>query len=80
MSARFEGGVRFYTHGKAVINIPFPENEITCQNCILLKADYLLKRSICPLTNEIIPDPEYMIGGRCPLNFNEETINNEKEN
>ena len=75
MAARFEGGVRFYTHGKAFIDIPFPESEITCQNCKCLKADYLLKRVCCSLTNEIIPDPEYMIGGLCPLNFEDKEVN-----
>ena len=64
---RYNGGVSFYTHATARIEVFFPEADVCCQNCKLLTAEYLLKRSRCAITSEIIPDPEYMIGGRCPL-------------
>lgn len=76
MAARFDGGVKWYSRGTATVQVFFPEGEIVCQNCKLLTAEYLLKRSRCAVTGEIIPDPTYMTGGLCPLKF--EQNNNEK--
>ena len=77
MAARFEGGVKWYSRGTAEIEVFFPEGEIACQNCKLLMAEYLLKRSRCAVTGEIIPDPQYMVGGLCPLMFESNTEESE---
>lgn len=69
MPERFEGGVRYYTQGTAEIHISFPENDLCCQNCRLMVGEYITRRSRCALTGEIIPDPNYMIGHDCPLDF-----------
>lgn len=69
MAGRFEGGVRFYTEGAATVKISFPENDVCCENCRLMQGEYITRRSRCTLTGEIIPDPAYMIGHECPLQF-----------
>lgn len=70
MARVFDGGVKFYTAGTATIPVFFPENAVVCQNCPLLTADdYVLKRCRCAATSEIIPEPQFMVGGRCPIEF-----------
>lgn len=79
MSSKFDGGVRYYTTGKATVIMPFPEQDICCQNCKLMIGEYITRRSRCALTGEIIPDPEYMIGHDCPLKFVEKESNDESD-
>lgn len=68
--ARFSGGVHWYTVKK--VTITFPEDDVNCLACPLLGSDYGVRRSRCLRTGEYIPDPEFMIGGQCPLEDVEE--------
>lgn len=70
MAQKYEGGVRYYTSAK--VTIKFPESDINCRSCPLLGVEYGLKREYCKRTGEYIPDPDYMIGGDCPLEFGKE--------
>jgi len=71
MSKRFEEGVRWYSKGRAEITVNFPEDAITCHYCPFLTND-ITRREKCCITNEIIPDSDYMVGGFCPLNIKSE--------
>jgi len=68
MARRYENGVLWYSHGRAEIEVHFPEDEVACHYCPFLTQD-IVRREICCITREIIPDSDYMIGGKCPLNI-----------
>ena len=70
-SGRFDGGISFYTKG--MVEFYFPENAVVCYYCQLLRNDYG-KRMYCGKTMEVIPEPETMIGGMCPMLFDENNL------
>lgn len=65
MARKFEEGVKYYT--TADVELAFPEDEVCCQFCLLCGTDYGTRRTYCMKTGEIIPEPEHMRGGMCPL-------------
>lgn len=65
MARKFEEGVTYYT--TATVEINFPEDEVVCEYCLLLGTDYGTRRTYCMKTGEIVPEPEHMRGGMCPL-------------
>lgn len=66
--AKIKGEVLEYTKGVASVDIFFPNNEVACKWCYLfLRYEENFKRYSCRLTEEWIPDPFRMIGGKCPL-------------
>jgi len=68
--ARFESGVRYYTH--ATVNISFPENHVCCELCPLMET---YARKQCRRTGEYLADTRG-IGYNCPLTFIDEENNN----
>ena len=69
----FENGVKFYTTGQAVINVPFPENEIRCGYCAFCRPEADLKRFWCRLTNKMIYNPYAgFLPEWCPIKFEKE--------
>ena len=65
-------GVSWYTVRTAEVKIAFPEDKITCSNCVLFcRYQEPYKRYTCRLTDEILPHPFAGIGWRCPF-FEEE--------
>ena len=71
--ARFDKGISFYTKGKAIIDVSFPEDYICCQYCKFCRTESDLKRFWCRLTGEMIYDPFGPHRGYdCPIIFEEE--------
>ena len=70
--SRFEGGVKYYTTGKAVVVVSFPEDDIKCQWCQFCRGETDLKRYRCRLTNKIIYNPFIGLDDQCPVKFKEE--------
>ena len=52
--AKFDGGIKFYTTGKAEVTVHFPENEVKCQYCPFVKWNNELHRGLCIITNRMI--------------------------
>lgn len=73
----FDGGIRYYT--AANVDIYFPEDDVCCRACPLLWTEYGTKRDVCRKTAEYIPNPDRMIGGMCPLAFDENNFYIKKE-
>lgn len=69
MAKRFENGVRWYTKGK--VEIGFPEDYICCRLCPLFATAYGTRRDYCAKTGESIVEPDRLIGGMCPIDFEE---------
>ena len=69
----FDSGVSFYSMGRAVINIAFPEDDICCARCPFCRSETDLKRYWCRLTNKMLynPFPEGLPDG-CPIIIEEE--------
>ena len=63
---RFDKGVSYYTTAEVTIEVSFPEDEIKCKWCPLLKHYDSIDRDRCQLTDEILVSRE-IIGSRCPL-------------
>lgn len=74
----FDSGVSGYKIGTAVVCNPFPKNsrgipDICCDQC---RFQYGRR---CALTGEINAYPSKYRGDFCPLDFEEENIENENE-
>ena len=66
--ARFDTGVSFYTKGKVILDVNFPEDVTACQYCSFCYAEESLKRHKCRLTGEIIVNPYSLYrGAKCPI-------------
>ena len=63
----FEGGVKYYTHGKAVVSVSFPENRTVCQYCRFVRYYEGLRRYQCMLTEEYLLYPFDGVGNQCPV-------------
>lgn len=71
--ARFECGVSYYTKGKIVLDVGFPEDAVSCQYCPFCRTESELKRFWCRLTNEMLPNPfSPYLGKKCPIVFEKE--------
>lgn len=70
---RFDKGVSYYTTAEVTLQVNFPEDDIKCKWCPMLKHYDSMDRDRCQLTNEILVSRE-IIGSKCPL-----TIMNENE-
>jgi hypothetical protein len=65
-------GISRYAIGTATIKVPFPYGYVKCQYCPFIRADRLLERTICLLTNEYIIDPfSDELHPKCPVVFEE---------
>ncbi len=67
---RFDKGVGWYTTGKAIITINFPEDAVACFYCPYCRADNMDRRW-CRLTGELIYTKD-TISDSCPIVFEEE--------
>jgi hypothetical protein len=63
----FPNGVRYYT--KATLEIGFPERDICCQWCPLMRVEMASSRNYCGKTGEYLPVPKATVGYHCPLIF-----------
>ena len=63
---RFDRGVSSYTFAECTIQISFPEDEVKCKWCPMLKHYDSIDRDRCELTNDILYSRE-LIGQHCPL-------------
>lgn len=63
---RFDKGVTSYTFAECTIQISFPEEEVKCKWCPMLKHYDHIDRDRCLLTNDILFSRE-LIGQHCPL-------------
>lgn len=66
--AKFDGGIKFYTTGKAEVTVHFPKNEVKCQYCPFMKWNNELHRGLCIITNRMIYS-YLLIQEDCPLKF-----------
>lgn len=64
--SKFDKGVLSYTFAECTIQVSFPEDEIKCKWCPMLKHYDTIDRDRCLLTNEILFSRE-IIGHNCPL-------------
>ncbi|MEG2575775.1 MAG: hypothetical protein RSA41_07065 [Christensenella sp.] len=62
----FEKGVRFYTKGTVVLEVPFPEDEVYCRWCPWCRSERESSRHRCALTNEILYTLDFRSDG-CPI-------------
>ena len=67
---RFDGGVRYYTHGS--VELSFPEDDVCCYRCPLMGIESKSDREYCRRTGEYLPAPRDIIGHDCPIKFKEE--------
>lgn len=70
----FSRGVGYYTKGK--VEIGFPEDDICCNWCPMMRVELKTERSYCGKTGEYLVAPKFMVGSMCPVIFEED----EKEN
>ena len=76
---RFDRGINYYTKGKAVIDVSFPEDAVCCQYCRFCRTETELKRYWCRLTNEMIYNPfSPYRGEKCPVVFEGEGDRHER--
>ena len=62
----FEKGVRYYTEGKLVLKVPFPEDQIYCRWCPWCRPQRGIDRHRCEITNEILYNIDFR-GDGCPV-------------
>ena len=65
----FRSGVSYYT--RASVEIAFPEDDICCHWCPLMKSEYKPDREYCVKTGEYLLAPRHTIRANCPLKFKE---------
>lgn len=66
-----EKGVLYYTEGRAVVRVCFPEDRVCCQWCPYVRPEDSLKRYRCLLTGEYLLRPFTSRGNRCPVEMDE---------
>ena len=66
MARQFDSGVMNYTVAQCELTVYFPEEEVKCQWCPLIRHNDGLNRDRCGLTDEIIVSREIR-GRKCPL-------------
>lgn len=71
MARGFDKGVQYYTHG--TVEIPFPEDQVCCRWCPLMRADAGGARHLCVVTGLILADIDSR-PDECPV-----TVNKAKE-
>lgn len=59
--------VEYYTKGEAIVNVYFPEGDVSCHWCPFWRSEESLKRSRCIITNEILFKPLLALGEKCPI-------------
>lgn len=74
--ARFDSGVRWYTHGEIRVDVYFPEDSVMCRYCPFLRADANGARYKCTITGSILPGIEY-VPDDCPVIISKEAADNE---
>jgi hypothetical protein len=62
-----KNGVSYYTKGKAIISVNFPEDLTVCQWCPYCRNEDSLKRWRCLLTGEYLVYPFVSVGNDCPV-------------
>lgn len=78
MADNFKNGVRWYT--RFTVDVFFPENKVSCRNCIFLCNDYGLNRCRCRMTERIVYAPDYPeLPDFCPLQTTGEIVGTRKE-
>lgn len=75
----FRRGIKFYTYGKCEITMEFPENDICCQHCRMSYKDGM-GRIMCTLLSHEIYRPKVGIMQECPLTFEIESEQTNREN
>lgn len=73
----FSRGVSYYTGG--MVHIAFPEDDICCRWCPLMRVELKTDRQYCCKTGEYLTAPSFRVGCECPIVFDdlgkEEEIN-----
>lgn len=68
---KHNAGVQYYTTGTVELEIPFPEDKITCGNCRLCRFDEVFKYYYCGATRDraMILHPFGGVCEGCPIRF-----------
>ena len=66
----FESGVKYYTHGKAVIDVGFPEDKVCCRWCPWRRVERDGSRNWCRLNDEMLYNIDLQ-GDKCPVEVDE---------
>ena len=65
----FSRGVAYYTEG--IVKVGFPEDDVCCRWCPLLRVELKTDRSYCGKTGEYLAAPNFTVGNGCPIIFEE---------
>lgn len=68
--ARFDKGVSYYTSGKAVVPVHFPEDAVACRWCPFCYMDNM-ERNWCRLNGTLLYTKD-TISDDCPIVFDKE--------
>lgn len=80
MAKQFEGGIPYFTMGRAVIDIAFPKDIVSCQYCPFCRSESDLNRYWCRLTNTMIYEPSLReLPECCPIELTGEVRGKRKE-
>lgn len=63
----FSRGVSYYTKG--AVEIGFPEDDICCRWCPLMRVELKTDRPYCGKTGEYLVSPNFTVGTNCPITF-----------
>lgn len=63
----FSRGVSYYTRG--TVEVGFPEDDVCCRWCPLLRVELKTDRSYCCKTGEYLVSPSFFVGQLCPIVF-----------
>ena len=78
--SKFEGGIPYFTMGKATIDIAFPLDVISCQYCPFCRSESDLGRFWCRLTNTMLYEPTaFGLPDSCPIVLTGEIRGKKKE-
>lgn len=65
----FSRGVSYYTGG--MVHIAFPEDDICCRWCPLMRVELKTDRQYCCKTGEYLVSTNFTVGNQCPIIFDD---------
>lgn len=65
----FSRGVSWYTGG--TVQITFPEDDICCRWCPLMRVELKTDRAYCCKSGEYLVNPNFHVGQQCQITFDE---------
>lgn len=80
-TANFDSGVKSFITGECTIKVDFPVDwkdraDVCCVQCPYLSSN----ERMCQLNKQPVQYPKQYIGYDCPLNFNENEVNENESN